>query len=144
MAEDFILLPEQPNICSAGRQNRGLVCREARNVPELFCSEWNAHNVKPEHVGYYEVRNTNPRVDRRFSSYLSGTPFRYWDGTHWLPSMGDSRPSIFGQYVDHQWRGLRQEYKTPEELQRALDNYYNDLTKKGNRDVADRQSAEEV
>lgn len=117
-----------------------MICRQARDVPEIFCGDWQPYNVRPTHVGYYEVRNTKPNVDGRHSCYLTGGPFRYWDGTNWLPMKGDDRPSLFGQFTDHQWRGLKQRFNTPEELGLAVADYHNNLVWKGNRELADRQT----
>lgn len=137
MAKGTRLTDEQRSI---EQEFLGLVCRQARDVPEILCAEWQPHNAKPERVGYYEVRNTKPGVDNRHSCYLSGSPFRYWDGTEWLAMKGDLRPSIFGHYTDHQWRGLKQRFNTPEELGLAVSDYHNNLVWKGNRELADRQA----
>lgn len=118
-----------------------LVAPEARDVPEIFTTEWLPYDVHPSHAGYYEVRSTI-HTDGRYKSHLTGSPFRYWNGEQWLPYKGDSTESIFGKYPTHQWRGLRRQCATAHDLRDALGDYYQRLNWRGNRELEERNSAE--
>lgn len=117
-----------------------LVAQQARDVPELFCTEWFPHDVRPEYPGYYEVRNS-VYTDNRHSAHLTGSPFRYWTGELWTSYQGDPTPSIFGRFETHQWRGLKKKYGSETELGLAVSDYYNNLNWKGNRELQERRAS---
>lgn len=73
-------------------------------------TEWYPADVKPVHVGVYEVRNSRP-LHYRAQGRLLGR-YRYWDGNNWMTAAPDDiwhGPSIMGTHDTHQWRGLAQD-----------------------------------
>lgn len=72
---------------------------------------WLPADVKPVHVGDYEVCNGGPvhgalrllgRYTRQGSSEIM---LRYWNGAEWLAHEG-GWTSVMGKHPAHQWRGL--------------------------------------
>jgi len=67
-------------------------------------TEWYPHDVKPVHIGQYEVSNGDG-VSQRSKAYLVGRSMRFWDGSQWRSWQGGP-VSVFGQSSSHRWRGL--------------------------------------
>lgn len=71
-------------------------------------TDWFPYDVKPVHVGEYEVRNSRP-IHWTNPGRLMGRNRRYWDGKRWLtmdPNIFLPEISIMGTHETHQWRGL--------------------------------------
>lgn len=80
-----------------------MTARAKKPAEPVLVTDWYGHDVKPVHVGAYEVRNTGPAHYRKV---LVGGRMRWWDGAQWLTEQG-GQPSTMGSHHTHQWRGRR-------------------------------------
>lgn len=67
-------------------------------ITDDMLTPWSPGDVKPVHVGDYEVRG----------SRLQGSKRRHFDGMHWRAGWFNDLVSIFGTRPDHEWRGLKE------------------------------------
>lgn len=64
---------------------------------------WHAHDVKPVHVGWYEVQAHSDH---------ERTQMIYWNGNDWMCGEPGTLPggfkSVFGRFHGPKWRGLKE------------------------------------
>ena len=72
----------------------------AAQNPKQELTEWFPADVKPVHVGRYQV--SNPWIDDWFGEFEESEQEWFWDGSKWVDRHG--RPSY---RQDRKWRGLR-------------------------------------
>lgn len=73
-----------------------MTARAKKPAEQPLVTDWYGHDVKPVHVGAYEVLDNHNGYETT----------RYWDGAAWRMRKGGN-VSYFGGHHTHQWRGRR-------------------------------------